>query len=61
VPARVELRACDRLESVVGDAELRGIEGEYRRIAADCAGEQEFKRRGGAILSADMRRLADEE
>src|SRR5262249_31011636 len=59
--ARVELRACDRLESVIGDPELRRIEGEHRRIAADCAGEQKFKRRRRAILSADMHRLADEE
>src|SRR6185295_18280722 len=43
-----------------GHAELRGVKGEHRRVAADRAGEQEFERRRRAILPAHMRRLADE-
>src|SRR5262249_12678528 len=42
--ARVELRAWDRLEAVVGDPELGRVEGEHRGIAADRAGEQKFER-----------------
>src|SRR5215469_13713327 len=59
--ARVELRACDRLEAVVGDPELGRVEGEHRRVAADRAGEQKFERARRAILPAHMRRLADDE
>src|SRR5215468_8394065 len=59
--ARVELRACDRLEAVVGDPELGRVEREYRGVAADCAGEQKFERARRAILPAHMRRLADDE
>src|SRR5262249_16392209 len=61
VAARADLGPRDRLERVIGDAKLRRIEGEHRRIAANCAGEQKFERRRRAILSTDMRRLADEE
>src|SRR5215469_16464348 len=59
--ARVELRACDRLEAVVGDPELGRVEGEHRGIAADRAGEQKFERARRAILPAHMCRLADDE
>src|SRR5262245_17300913 len=34
MPARVELRACDRLEAVVGDPKLGRVEGEHRGVAA---------------------------
>src|SRR5262249_27136213 len=61
MPARVELRACDRLEAVVGDPKLGRVEGEHRGVAADRAGEQKFERAPRAILSAHMRRLADDE
>src|SRR6266508_4208095 len=59
--ARVEFRACDRLEAVIANAELRRIEGEHRRVATDRAGEQKFERGRRAILPAHVRRLADEE
>src|SRR5262244_159918 len=61
MPARVELRACDRLEAVVGDPELGRVEGEHRGVAADRAGEQKLERARRAILPAYMRRLADDE
>src|SRR5262249_12727038 len=61
VPAQVELAARDRLDALVADAELSGIEGEHRGVAADRAGEQKFERRRRAILSAHMHGLADDE
>src|SRR5262245_62760356 len=59
--ARVELRARHRLEAVIGDPELGRVEGEHRGVAADRAGEQKFERARRAVLSAHMRRLADDE
>src|SRR6184192_721049 len=59
--ACIKLGACDRLEGVVCDAKLSRVEGKHRRVAADRAGEQKFKRRWCAILSAHMGGLADEE
>ena len=61
VAAHVEIRARHRLEAVVAHAELGGVEGEHRRIAADRAGEQEFERRRRAVLPAHMHRFADDE
>src|SRR6266481_5992598 len=61
MPARVELRACHRLEAVVGDPELGRVEGEHRGVAANRAGEQKFERARRAVLPAYMRWLADDE
>src|SRR5215831_15831134 len=58
---RVRRTRCARPpRSCVGDAELRRIEREYRGVAANRPGQQKFERRRRAILSAHMRRLADE-
>jgi hypothetical protein len=60
-PRTVHGGARHRLEALVAHAQLGGVEGEHRRIAADRTRQQELERRRRDVLAAHVHRLADDE